>query len=178
MVVRPSRIVALANAGYVAVLPDYRLYPKVRFPQFVEDGALAVKWVHTRAAEFGGDPNAVFLMGHSADAHLAILALDPRYLRKAGGDPGWVRAWIGLSGPYAIERQNPILREIFPEMPGAERWQPVALVNGRSPAALLIHGTAQSGTPCPALNLRRDWESPLKAGAARGRNTADASAQR
>lgn len=239
---------ALANAGYVAVLPDYRLYPNVRFPRFVEDGALAVKWVHAHAAEFGGDPNAVFLMGHSAGAHLAAtLALDPRYLRNVGGDPSWVRAWIGLSGPYAIERQFPIVREIFPEAMGAARWQPVSLVNGRSPAALLIHGTedylvhprdtvelerrlraagvhvecriyagashfdtvsalsvplrftapsladvrafvdglttgsaetsAESGTPCPELNLRRDWESPYKTHATRRRDAADASAQ-
>ncbi len=59
---------SLASSGYVAVLPDYRLYPKVRFPTFIEDGAQALKWVHAHVGEFGGDPDAIFLMGHSAGA--------------------------------------------------------------------------------------------------------------
>src|SRR5688572_24770878 len=101
---------ALANSGYVAVLPDYRLYPRARFPTFIEDGALAVKWVREHAHEFGGDPNAIFLMGHSAGAHTAaLLALDGRYLQKVGGDSSWLRGWIGLSGPYALEMRVPIL---------------------------------------------------------------------
>ncbi len=134
---------ALANAGYVAVLPDYRLFPPARFPMFIEDGALAVRWAHEHASEIGGDPHAVFLMGHSAGAHLAAsLALDERYLRNVGGSFEWVRGWIGLSGPYTLDNGfPPVLHEIFREPYVAGDWQPVALVSGRSPPALLIHGT-------------------------------------
>src|SRR5262249_48738540 len=61
---------ALATRGYVAVLPDYRLFPAVRFPRFVEDSALAVAWAQSHAQEFGGDPDRIVLMGHSAGAHM------------------------------------------------------------------------------------------------------------
>ncbi|HEU4623135.1 MAG TPA: alpha/beta hydrolase [Steroidobacteraceae bacterium] len=133
---------ALANAGYVAVLPDYRLYPPARFPQFIQDGALAVRWAHQHATEIGGDARALFLMGHSAGAHLAAtLALDERYLREVGGSVEWVRGWIGLSGPYDLDPSFPrILREIFRAPYTAHDWQPILLVGAHSPPALLIHG--------------------------------------
>jgi acetyl esterase/lipase len=132
---------ALANSGYVAVLPDYRLYPQARFPQFAEDGAAAVKWAREHASEFGGDPHAIFLMGHSAGAHIAAtVALDGRYLRKLGGDTEWVRGWIGLSGPYALETSVPFLRDMFPAPFGPADWQLIALVHEKAPPALLLHG--------------------------------------
>lgn len=132
---------ALANAGYVAILPDYRLYPQVHFPAFVEDGALAVKWAHEHAAEFGGSPRTLFIMGHSAGAHIAAsVALDPRHLRKVGGDPAWVRGWIGVAGPYGIEPSIPFLRAIFPKPYTAADWQPMSLVKARAPPALILHG--------------------------------------
>ena len=133
---------ALANAGYVAILPDYRLYPAARFPQFIEDGARAVQWAHEHAADFGGDPHALFLMGHSAGAHIAAtLALDRRYLRKVGGDTDWVRGWIGLAGPYALTLRSPLLEAVFHEPYVMTDWQPLALVSANSPAALILHGT-------------------------------------
>jgi acetyl esterase/lipase len=133
---------ALAKSGYVAVLPDYRLYPSARFPQFIEDGALALKWVRQHAGELGGDANAIFLMGHSAGAHIASsLALDSRYLRKVGGSREWVRGWIGLSGPYALERPIPILKDMFRAPYDTQDWQVIALVKERSSPALILHGT-------------------------------------
>lgn len=64
---------ALAEAGYVAVLPDYRLYPEARFPTFVEDGALALRWAH----EHG--PLAIAHADSSAHCriHRRPLALEP-----------------------------------------------------------------------------------------------------
>jgi acetyl esterase/lipase len=133
---------ALAQAGYVAVLPNYRLYPQVRFPEFIQDGARAVLWVREHVSEFGGDPSALFLMGHSAGAHIAAsLALDSRYLREIGGDTSWVRGWIALSGPHALELRTPLLRDIFREPYTAADWQPLALVSAHAPAALILHGT-------------------------------------
>jgi acetyl esterase/lipase len=133
---------ALANSGYVAILPDYRLYPQVQFPRFIEDGASAVRWARAHAAQYGGDPHALFLMGHSAGAHIAAsLALDARHLQRVGGDLSWIRGWIGLSGPYAFELRYPILRAVFPEPYVAADWQPVSLIKGLSPPALILHGT-------------------------------------
>jgi acetyl esterase/lipase len=132
---------ALANSGYVAILPDYRLYPQVRFPDFVDDGARAVKWAHDHAAEIGGDPHALFLMGHSAGAHIAAsLALDERHLQKVGGNENWVRAWIGLAGPYALKPAIPLLEVIFHKPYTEADWQPLAMVNRQSPPVLILHG--------------------------------------
>ena len=57
---------AMTERGYVCVIPDYRLYPQVSFPGFVEDAASAVRWARDHAAEYGGDPDRLFVMGHSA----------------------------------------------------------------------------------------------------------------
>src|SRR5687767_4233845 len=76
---------ALASRGFVAVMPDYRLYPEAVFPAFVEDGALAVRWARNHAALIGGDGRRIHLMGHSAGAHIAaLLTLDEHYLRDVG----------------------------------------------------------------------------------------------
>ena len=92
---------AFAARGFVAIVPDYRLVPGVRFPTFIEDGALAVKWAAGHAAKYGGDPARITLAGHSAGSYIgAMLALDRRYLAKAGVDPDVVRAAAFLSGPY------------------------------------------------------------------------------
>src|ERR1700741_411360 len=62
---------ALASTGFIALVPDYRLYPEVAFPSFVQDGALAVAWVRDNIAGFGGDPARIAVLGHSAGAHIA-----------------------------------------------------------------------------------------------------------
>jgi acetyl esterase/lipase len=131
---------ALANAGYVAILPDYRLYPRARFPQFIDDGALAVKWAREHASEFGGDPRAIFIMGHSAGGHLAAtLALDGRYLERVGGNRSWIRGWIAVSTPLDLNLVIPVLHSIFDPHLMTE-WKPMALISSGAPPALLLHG--------------------------------------
>ena len=134
---------ALALRGYVAVLPDYRVYPEVRFPGFMDDAALALKWAQDNAARLGADPRRIYVMGHSAGAHIAaLLALDARYLERAGGDPRRVRGLIGLSGPYSLEPDTELLRTIFGAPFTEVDWQPVKFVTAASPPALLLHGSA------------------------------------
>jgi len=134
---------ALANAGYVTVLADYRLYPATKFPQFLQDAALAVKWAGDHAHEYGGDPGRLFLAGHSAGAHMAaMLAVQSRWLEEVGTDPGAICGLIGLSGPYALEPNTDELNAIFAAPWRPADWQPAALVTARSPPALLLHGAA------------------------------------
>jgi acetyl esterase/lipase len=64
---------ALTSKGFVAVLPDYRLYPPATFPSFVNDGAMAVRWVHDNISHYGGDASHIYLMGHSAGAYIAVM---------------------------------------------------------------------------------------------------------
>src|SRR4051812_33957950 len=87
---------ALAERGYVTVVPDYRKYPAVQFPTFVEDGARALVWARQHARDWGGDPSRIVVMGHSVGAHLgAMLAYQPEYMRAAGGRRRWIRAFVG-----------------------------------------------------------------------------------
>jgi len=134
---------ALADAGYVTVLPDYRLYPLVKFPAFVQDGAAALSWVVSHAREIGGDPQRIFVAGHSAGAHLAaMLAYDRAQLERVALPPGTVRGFIGLSGPYALDPNTDTYRAIFGAPFGLADWQPVQLAQAGAPPALLIHGDA------------------------------------
>ena len=132
---------ALARSGYVAVLPDYRIYPQARYPDFLDDGALAVRWVKDNAQRFGGDPQKIFLMGHSAGAHIAaMLAIDARWLQKVGLTPGRdISGLIGISGPYDF---LPLKNETFKIIFDGDRLetQPISHVTPGAPPALLLTG--------------------------------------
>jgi acetyl esterase/lipase len=133
--------VALAQLGYLTVLPDYRLYPQARFPQFLDDAAQAVAWVQRHAAEFGGDAQRIVLMGHSAGAHMAaMLALNRGYLQQAGAAADRIVGLIGLSGPYDLTPNTAILNEVFHAPFTPQDWQVLPYVSARAPPALLPHG--------------------------------------
>lgn len=92
---------ALAAQGFTVMVVDYRLYPEVRYPDFLRDCAKAVSYGLEHAAELGADPHRVFLYGHSAGAYnVAMLALDPRWLHDDGHSPDELAGWVGLAGPY------------------------------------------------------------------------------
>jgi len=133
---------ALAQQGFVAILPNYGLMPAVRFPDFANDVAAAVAFAHTHAAEWGGDPGRLFLMGHSAGAHLAALnAYDARYLARHGLTPAIIAGYIGLSGPYDFQLNTPLLKGTFAGSSERERDAlPVILVTATAPRSLLIMG--------------------------------------
>lgn len=135
---------ALASRGFLTIVADYRIYPEVRYPSFLEDGAEAVRWTRDNAARLGGDPSRVVLIGHSAGAYNAVmLGLDHRYLAKAGVDPKIVRAVAGLSGPYDfLPIQSPIVERIFGETADLPATQPLAFVRPDSPPAFLATGDA------------------------------------
>ncbi len=133
---------ALTGRGYMAVIPDYRVYPDVSFPAFVEDGASALRWVHDHIAEYGGDPERIYVMGHSAGAYIAaMLSLDSRYLAGAGLSPAVIRAMVGLSGPYAFEPlKYKSVRAVFADHPDPSDLRPINFADGTAPPMLLIHG--------------------------------------
>jgi acetyl esterase/lipase len=130
---------ALAARGFVTIIADYRLYPEVRYPQFLEDAATAVAWTLRHLDAIGGDAAHVHLLGHSAGAYIAaMLALDPRWL---GDDRKALRSMVGLAGPYDfLPLTDPILRVIFATEPDGARTQPITFADGTGPAVLLISG--------------------------------------
>lgn len=133
---------ALASRGFVAVIPDTRHYPEVRFPTFVEDGAQAVQWARANIGRYGGDPNRLFVMGHSSGAHIAaMLALNESYLKSVNGSRSWLRGMIGLAGPYDfLPLTAPDLRDIFGPPENFALSQPILYADGGNPPLLLLHG--------------------------------------
>jgi acetyl esterase/lipase len=93
----------LAGRGIGVALPNYRLSPQVKHPEHVKDVARAVAWVHHHIAEHGGNPERIFLVGHSAGGHLvSLLATDERYLKAVGVKADIIRGVVGVSGVYRI----------------------------------------------------------------------------
>jgi acetyl esterase/lipase len=136
---------AFAAEGVATALPDYRLWPDARWPDFVQDGAAALTWLRT-APDLPRGP--VFVMGHSAGGFIAAaLALDPRWLDRAtlpGGHAALAGAVL-VSAPIAWQPTDEPVRSIFAPAPGgriAAVPEPAALA--AAPPLLLIHGTADT----------------------------------
>jgi acetyl esterase/lipase len=133
---------ALASRGIVAVLPDYREYPAVRFPVFVEDAARAVAWARAHAAANGGDPRRLFVAGHSAGAHIAaLIGTDARYLSAVGLAPRDLAGVIAIAGPHDfLPITDADIAEIFGPPERYPQSQPINFVDGDEPPFLLLHG--------------------------------------
>ena len=135
--------VSLAKRGFLVVVPDYRVYPEVLYPAFVEDGAAAVAWTKAHVAEHGGDPNRITLMGHSAGAHIAaLLTLDKAFLGRHGLNPDHdLAGMIGLAGPYDfLPLRDPELFTIFAPAGDLATTQPITYARAGAPPLLLLTG--------------------------------------
>ncbi len=131
---------ALASGGVLVLVADYRLYPEVTYPGFVEDCAKAMAWGLEHAKALGGDPKRVFVMGHSAGGYnAAMLALDPRWLQAVGHSPAELRGWIGLAGAYEFYPLEPAqpARPVFHHPDYPPNSQPIFDVTPSSPRAFL-----------------------------------------
>lgn len=134
---------ALAARGVLTLVADYRLYPEVRYPDFLHDSARALAFGLEQARRLGGDPARVFVMGHSAGGYnAAMLALDARWLQATGHTPQRLAGWIGLAGPYDFYPiVNPDAKPVFfhPDYP--PHSQPIAFPSPQAPPSFL--GAAQ-----------------------------------
>ena len=137
---------ALASRGLLTLVADYRLYPEVRYPDFLADSAQALAWGLTHAAEQGGNPQRVFVMGHSAGAYnAAMLALDGRWLAATGHTPRELAGFIGLAGPYDfLPMTNRDAQPVFfhPNYPPGT--QPLAFASAAAPPSFLAAGRTDS----------------------------------
>lgn len=130
----------LAQHGILTIVADYRTFPRAGFPDFVDDAARAVAWARQHAHEYGGDPQRLFLAGHSAGAQIAaLLATDPHYLQRHALQPRELAGVIGLAGPYdfAITGQY---QKVFGPSAQWPQAQALNYVDGNEPGFLLVHG--------------------------------------
>ena len=131
---------ALTSRGIVTVIADYRLYPEVRYPEFLDDTAAAVAWTFREIDRHGGDPTRIFVAGHSAGAYnAAMIAFDPRWLARQGLAPNQLRGFIGLAGPYNfLPIQDEAVKPVFDGPNPPPDSQPIDHVTPESIPSLLI----------------------------------------
>lgn len=131
---------ALAGQGFVVVVPDYRLYPEVGYPDFLHDSAAAVGWTIRHIARYGGDPRRIYLIGHSAGAYnAAMLAYDARWLAAESLSPNDIAGFIGLTGPYNfLPIRVPDVMPVFRWPDTSPDTQPITHVTCTAPRTLLI----------------------------------------
>jgi acetyl esterase/lipase len=141
--------------GFVVVIPDYRKYPQVRFPVFVEDGAKALAWISDHIVEWYGNPARIHVVGHSAGAHIgALLAADPHYLADEGKDRSLtIHDFSGLAGPYAFTPDEPDLEHMFGPASNYPSMQVPTFIDGTQPPMLLLYGDKDSAVKY--ANLQR-----------------------
>jgi acetyl esterase/lipase len=98
---------AFVEKGFVFVSANYRFVPDVTVKEMAGDIARALRWAHEHAREYGGDPDTIFVMGHSAGAHLAALVCtDGRYLRAEGLSPAILKGCVPVdTAVYDVVKQ-------------------------------------------------------------------------
>ncbi|MBI3546553.1 MAG: alpha/beta hydrolase [Gammaproteobacteria bacterium] len=135
----------LTANGVISVIPDYRLYPQVDWRDFIGDAAAAYRWVEKNIAAHGGNPRRIFLMGHSAGAHItAMVALDQSLRRQAGSEINPC-GMIGLAGPYDfLPFADADVKQVFHSAERALETQPVFYADRTDPNILLLTGDADT----------------------------------
>lgn len=136
---------AFASVGIVTVVADYRLYPGVKYPGFVADGARALAWLHGHAGDYGGDPGRIFVSGHSAGAYNAVmLASEAKFIQAQGGTLDWIAGAIGIAGPYDfLPMRDPDYIDMFHGRNNPDSM-PVNHIDGVRPPMLLVTGNDDS----------------------------------
>ena len=143
----------------VVVIPGYTLHPDATYRQMAREIADATAWTLENVDRYRGNPDRVFVSGHSAGAHLSgLVAFDSTWLAETGHSPEELRGWIGLSGVYDIaahEAQraargldSPIMTAVMEGKPNFPLASPISYVDGfGARGAWLIHGTVDQTVP-------------------------------
>jgi len=131
----------LKGKGIAVVPVNYRLHPKVKCPTYIEDAAAAVAWTFRNIARYGGDPNRIFVSGHSAGGYLtSMVGLDKRWLAKCGLDANRLAGLIPLSG-HTITHMTVRKEKGIPNTrPVVDEFAPLYHVRRDAPPILLVTG--------------------------------------
>ncbi len=132
---------ALKNKNVAIIGVNYRLYPKVGAPKYIEDAAAAVAWTFNHIEEFGGDASLIFISGHSAGGYLtSMVGLDKKYLAKYQIDANRIAGLIPFSGQAITHFTVRKERGIKATQPIIDDMAPLFHVRGDAPPMLLITG--------------------------------------
>ena len=179
---------AFVDRGYVFIAFNYRLIPKVKMQDILVDVARAIRWAHQHAAEYGGDPKTLFVMGHSAGAQLAaLICTDDRYLKAEGVPLNLIKGCVPVDGDTfdpALQVETTEVRTgkrpssyriKFPEGDDRELSSVLHVAANKGIPAFLILYVAdfpESGTGLQAQVLAkslRDFKIPVQAVAVPGK---------
>lgn len=160
----------LTRLGYVVAVPDYRLHPDVRYPEFLNDNAKALAWVSDpqNMKAYNANASCVVVMGHSAGAYnAAMLSYDMRWREMAQANGHAIKGFVGLAGPYDFYPfDGEVTRSVFGHARPAELTQPVHHVGREDDVpALLLHGLEdETVRPQNAQSLAQKlWDSGAQA---------------
>lgn len=138
----------LKNKGIAVVAVNYRLSPRAKNPAYIEDAAESVAWVFNNIASFGGNPDDIYIAGHSAGGYLALMVgLDKSYLNKYNIDANRIKGLIPISGQtnthYTIKKERGLPFEI----PYIDNYAPLTHARKDVPPILLITGDRRLELP-------------------------------
>lgn len=132
---------ALKEKGMAVVAVNYRLYPRVKAPVYIEDAAASIAWVFRNIAKYGGNPSLIFLSGHSAGGYLAsMVGYDKKYLAKHDIEANEIAGLIPFSGHTITHFTVREERGIDGKQPIIDDLAPLYHVRGNAPPTLLITG--------------------------------------
>src|SRR5579872_2192821 len=133
---------AFASAGIPVAIPDYRIYPEARFPDFLRDGAAAVTKARDVIRARGENPAGLFVMGHSAGAYIAVmLAANASWLAAAGD--ARISGAIALSGRYHYSPlQDSVAERIFGG-PARAETRPATFITPSCPPMFIASGSRE-----------------------------------
>jgi acetyl esterase/lipase len=134
---------AFAARGFITHVIDYSKLPQHRFPAFLKDVSKFIAEKHHNLPPNGcQDPAKIYLMGHSAGAHIAaMVALDPQWLAAHNSDPSIIAGVIGLAGPYDFYPfTSDASKDALGHWPDWQETQPIHYARGDAPPMLLLHG--------------------------------------
>ena len=138
----------LKEQGMAVVTVNYRFYPRAKAPAYIEDAAAAVAWTFKNISSYGGDPDKIFVTGHSAGGYLAsMVGLDKRWLAQHDIDANQIAGLLPLSGhtithftvreEMGIDGKQPIIDELAPLYHVRADAPPLLLITGDRELELL-----------------------------------------
>jgi len=147
-----------ARQGIVTAIASYRLTSDGHhYPAQADDTKSAVVWLHRNVARFGGDPDRLFISGHSAGAiMIADVGVDRGWLEALGISRAAIKGIVPVSGSYDIGEGS--LDAYAPTMALKRQASAVHHVNDPAPAAVIAFGTREDGYREPSRVLARKLE--------------------